>query len=107
MGIPELPGSDLDLLRDVYMTPKQQAAFDRIKAELTRLRAQVPEGWVVVPREAAQVAATVASEWADMFASVPGLEKYEQYSYGPAVEQMREDMLAAAAPTPQKGVDGE
>lgn len=48
-----IPGSDMDLMRDVYMTPKQQAAFDRIKAELTRLRAQVAASGAWQPIETA------------------------------------------------------
>lgn len=39
--IPDAPGSDFDVMRDVYMTPSQRAAFDRIAAEIVRLRGEV------------------------------------------------------------------
>lgn len=66
----------------------------------------MPEGFVLVPRAAALIAANVADEWAVMFADIPGLEKYDRFQYGPAVEQMHDDMLAAltaAAPVAPKG----
>jgi hypothetical protein len=59
--------------------------------------AAVGGAMVRVPRGAAEVAAAVAVEWAEMLAGIPGLEKYERYHYGPAVEQMRDDMVAALA----------
>lgn len=36
VAMPDLPGSDLDLMRDVYMTQAQRAAFDRIVARAFR-----------------------------------------------------------------------
>lgn len=67
-----------------------------LRAIEAALRLAVPEEWVLVPRDAAAVAAAVADEWEAMFRDIPGIEKYEQFTYGPAVEQMRADMLAAA-----------
>ncbi len=47
---------------------------------------------VLVPRGAAETARTVAEEWLAMFSDIPGLEKYERYTYGPAVEQLRDEL---------------
>ena len=47
---------------------------------------------VLVPKGAAETARTVAEEWLAMFSDIPGLEKYERYTYGPAVEQLRDEL---------------
>lgn len=47
---------------------------------------------VLVPRGAAETARTVAEEWLAMFSDIHGLEKYERYTYGPAVEQLRDEL---------------
>jgi hypothetical protein len=63
--------------------------------------ASAGEGWVLVPRGAVDLAADVAQDWLTLFPEMPGLEKYERFTYGPAVEQLRDDLRAIlAAPTP-------
>jgi hypothetical protein len=63
--------------------------------------ASAGEGFVVVPRGAVDLAADVAQDWLTLFPEMPGLEKYERFTYGPAVEQLRDDLRAIlAAPTP-------
>lgn len=47
---------------------------------------------VLVPKGAAETARTVAEEWLAMFSDIPGLEKYERYTYWPAVEQLRDEL---------------
>ena len=56
-------------------------------------------------RSVADLAATVADEWLEMFAAIPGLEKYERYTYGPAVTLLRDQLreMLAAAPAASGG----
>lgn len=65
------------------------------------------DGFVLVPVGAAMLAAEVADDWLDLFPKIEGLEKYERYTYGPAVEQLRDEFRAlTAAPSAPRGLGG-
>jgi hypothetical protein len=70
--------------------------------------ATAPEGMVLVPVSSAKMVAHVCSEWIDLFRDAPGLDKYERYSYEPAVEELRDEFAAIAAlPSPPSDTKGE
>lgn len=66
----------------------------------------VGQEWVAVPRPVAETAMTVAEEWLSMFSEIAGLEKYERFTYAPAVEQLRDDMKAATTAPAQPAGGG-
>ena len=73
-------------LPDFHLANRELA---ELRAELTRLRAQVPEGWVVVPRE-------------------PTREMIEAgilFGNSPNKAAIIYQNMLSAAPTPQKGVE--
>jgi hypothetical protein len=94
-----------ELLAEVYgFEPGDEVSKDMaIRAIVRALSppASAGEGFVVVPRGAVDLAADVAQDWLTLFPEMPGLEKYERFTYGPAVEQLRDDLRAIlTAPTP-------
>ena len=57
----------------------------------------VPEGMVLVPRSSVVEAAIVCDEWRELFGGTPGFDKYEQFTYAPAVEALGDELRAIAA----------
>jgi hypothetical protein len=78
-----------------YTTEQMRAYGDAREAAALSQPAGVP-----LERAVADLAATVADEWLEMFAAIPGLEKYERYTYGPAVTLLRDQLREMLASTP-------
>lgn len=88
-------------------TPEVQAHYKPICETCAIAQSPAAGDKVSIHPRAAEVAVNVAEEWKVMFADIPGLEKYERFTYGPAVDDLIEELraLIAAAAKPSGEVD--